>query len=334
MLLVTSCPNPGTEIITKTETVYRDSIDRITVSAAPAKTNYPQDAPFSGAGLGVTAHFTDGTTTLVTSGIALSWNGQALADGSAAITADPGSKDITVTWRGKTASFPILVAAADGSIAPITSAGEWTNAMNHIKEGGNGKSYILTIDGSFEVPASNSSSATFGTVNDLVVTLKGNGTLTLDANGTFFALWGSSSGSPAAQQKLVIDGNVTLQGKTGNNAAVVYVYSNAVLDMKGGKISGNNNTISYGGGVLVYTSGSFAKSGGGIIYGDTDNTHTPGSTENTTIGGSNIWGHAVYYYKDSGYYRNDTLGAGDDISTGTLPTATGSGNSVGNWIKK
>ena len=41
-------------------------------------------------------------------------------------------------------------------------------------------------------------------------------------------------------------------------------------------------------------------------------------------------GHAVRY---SSFYRNSTLGAADNISTGdTLPTA--SGQTVGNWTKQ
>ncbi|MDR2048428.1 MAG: hypothetical protein LBP69_03160, partial [Treponema sp.] len=42
---------------------------------------------------------------------------------------------------------------------------------------------------------------------------------------------------------------------------------------------------------------------GGTIYGDTDNTHTPGSTENTATGGD---GHAVQ--AEGGKKRNATAG--------------------------
>jgi hypothetical protein len=78
---------------------------------------------------------------------------------------------------------------------------------------------------------------------------------------------------------------------------------------------------------------SFTKTGG-IIYGDTDTTHTPGSNENTVKYG-NTWGHAVYYYVayPDYYYRDATLNAGDNISTGdTLPTT--SGQTVGYWTKE
>ncbi|MDR1108149.1 MAG: hypothetical protein LBL19_03850, partial [Spirochaetaceae bacterium] len=89
-----------------------------------------------------------------------------------------------------------------------------------------------------------------------------------------------------------------------------------------------------GGGVFVYNGGTFNKTGG-VIYGDTDGTHTAGSTENTATSG-NTYGHAVDYYIDgsNSYYRDATLNAGDNISTGAVPaTATESYDST-NWIKK
>ncbi|GHV50078.1 hypothetical protein AGMMS49579_03100 [Spirochaetia bacterium] len=62
--------------------------------------------------------------------------------------------------------------------------------------------------------------------------------------------------------------------------------------MEGGEISGNSNTSESESGGGLYVGGenaTFTKTGG-IIYGDTDTTHTPGSTENTAL---NSRGHAV-----------------------------------------
>ncbi|MDR1898605.1 MAG: bacterial Ig-like domain-containing protein [Treponema sp.] len=250
-----------------------DDIVSISVTG-PAKTSYPQGAAFSSAGLAVTARYSDGTTALVTSGVSLSWNGQALADGAAAITADPGVKTVNVGWRGRAASFSLLVVGADDSIPPITSTALWNSAVQYIGGNGNTKSYVLTINGSFGIPPSN-----FGGVNDLVVTLKGSGTLTLTGNGSIFALLGSS---PEAQQKLIIDGNVTLKGKTGNNAPLVQVGRDAALDMKGGAITGNSNTGLWGdSGVEVVDGGSFTMSGGVI----TGNGNTGGWGSGVAVGG-------------------------------------------------
>jgi hypothetical protein len=52
---------------------------------------------------------------------------------------------------------------------------------------------------------------------------------------------------------------------------------------------------------------AFTKTGG-IIYGDSDNIHTPGSTENTAA----IDGHAVYLA--AGKVRNNKVDATDNLS--------------------
>ncbi|MDR1142826.1 MAG: hypothetical protein LBK77_01250, partial [Spirochaetaceae bacterium] len=99
----------------------------------------------------------------------------------------------------------------------------------------------------------------------------------------------------------------------------------------GGKISGNTSSgsTSRGGGVYVDTGSSFSKAGNSVIYGSDE-----GTSLKNTAGSDNTNGHAVYYTKDSGYYRDATLGSGDNINTSTLPTVTGPGNAVGNWIQK
>jgi hypothetical protein len=77
--------------------------------------------------------------------------------------------------------------------------------------------------------------------------------------------------------------------------------------MNDGTISGNS--ADNGGGVDV-DSGTFTKSGGGTIYGDTDTTHSEGSTENTATYGK---GHAVYVSGDK--MRNTTVGAGEMLDS-------------------
>jgi hypothetical protein len=87
------------------------------------------------------------------------------------------------------------------------------------------------------------------------------------------------------------------------------------------KISGNTATYSsysYGGGVYV-ASGTFTKQSGGIIYGDTNTTHTAGSTENTATNGN---GHAVYVYSGS-KKRNSTTGESVTLDSAKYGTAGG-----------
>jgi hypothetical protein len=132
----------------------------------------------------------------------------------------------------------------------------------------------------------------------------------------------------------VSDGTFTMSGGeiSGNTAGTaevgggVCVWSGA-FTMSGGTISGN--TSGRGGGVGVYNTGAFSKSGVGIIYGyDSEDPTDP--LWNKARNGADAWGHAVYFTKDNGYYRDTTLYTGDNITTSTLPPS-GTG---GNWTKK
>jgi hypothetical protein len=107
----------------------------------------------------------------------------------------------------------------------------------------------------------------------------------------------------------------------------VYVESGS-FSMQTGTIIGNI-TAGNGGGVYVDSGGIFSKTGG-IIYGS---GHP--SWNQARNGADDTFGHAAFYYKDSGnqYYRDATLNAGDDINT-TLPLPVGSGDTVNRWTKK
>jgi hypothetical protein len=131
-------------------------------------------------------------------------------------------------------------------------------------------------------------------------------------------------------------GSFTMSGgKISGNLSVggggVYV-SDGTFTMSGGEISGNSS--SSGGGVYVVSNSSFSKSGGGIIYGYDSGTPTDPLWNKAASNGFSTYGHAVFFGRDNGYYRDTTLDTGDDISTGTLPgSATGSYDST-NWIKQ
>jgi hypothetical protein len=85
--------------------------------------------------------------------------------------------------------------------------------------------------------------------------------------------------------------------------------------MSGGQISGNTAAINGGGGVYDFQAdGSTFTKTGGTIYGDTDTTHTPGSTENTAIDGR---GHAVHSYNGNHQLRDDTAGTDVNLNNAT-----------------
>jgi uncharacterized repeat protein (TIGR02543 family) len=94
------------------------------------------------------------------------------------------------------------------------------------------------------------------------ITLKGDTlerTVILNANGSLFAI---SSGVT-----LILDNNITLQGRSSNTASLITVEGGTLVMNTGAIINGNSRGSSastYGGGVYVLSSGTFAMNGGSI----------------------------------------------------------------------
>jgi hypothetical protein len=161
-------------------------------------------------------------------------------------------------------------------------------------------------------------------------------------DGNFTMTGGEISGNSATYDSggvyVIGSGSFTMSAglisgnSSGQFGGGVYVSSGSSFDMSGGEISGNSAKY-YGGGMYVTESDSSFSKTGGTIYGDTDAIHTPGSNENTATSG-NTNGHAVYYWKanNNEYYRNETLGTEDDISTDD-PLPVNSGETAGFWTK-
>jgi hypothetical protein len=125
----------------------------------------------------------------------------------------------------------------------------------------------------------------------------------------------TASGSTFTMSGGEISGNTASGSPNYGNGGGVYV-SGGTFTMSGGTISGNTASGSSdysngGGGVYIDSSTStFTKSGQSTIYGDTDTTHTKGSTENTAVSGI---GHAVYVsYSER---RNTTAGPDVDLDS-------------------
>ena len=106
-------------------------------------------------------------------------------------------------------------------------------------------------------------SLTFSGRSDIIVTLIGGPamrTLSLSSNGSMFTV-----GSGVT---LVLEDNVTLEGRSGNNTAVVQVNSGGALVMNAGsRVTGNLNlsTANDGGGVRINGGGIFTMYGGEIF---------------------------------------------------------------------
>jgi len=165
----------------------------------------------------------------------------------------------------------------------IKTTADWTRALSSIAKGGNNKSYTLVINGNIGIPGGLGekvfdfdSNYTFGAVENLTITLCGNGKLFLTSTGEMFHLCDG--------QTLIIDSErFTLQGLTkgqngaseNNNSSIIRM-AGGNLFLKNGTISGN--TVEYyegGGGVFVGAGGNFIMTGG-AISGNTSSTGSGG----------------------------------------------------------
>jgi uncharacterized repeat protein (TIGR02543 family) len=177
----------------------------------------------------------------------------------------------------------------------VSSPEDWKEALRTINSGGNGKNYVITITGENEIPGLSSAYATF-TVNEIKVSLRGDGTLALGSRGALL------TSAYKADQTLILRGP-TLRGRPNNDDVLIGMWGGAFL-MKDGVISGNNGKESTTAvGIHMFNDGIFKKTGG-TIYGieEGDNTNE-----------SAVW-IAVTNNRRSGYYYVSRIAtAGPDV---------------------
>jgi hypothetical protein len=154
--------------------------------------------------------------------------------------------------------------------------------------------------------------------------------ITLGTNGALFTVGGASG---AKRVKLIMDGHLTLQGRSNNNVSLVRVNSTGALEMKGNsKITGNTvyfeSSDSYGGGVYV-DSGSFTMSGYATVSGNT--TYSSGGgvyVENGSFdmsGYATVSGNTAYSFTTTTFDSRFSYGGGVYVFDGTF---TMSGNTA------
>ena len=128
-------------------------------------------------------------------------------------------------------------------------------------------------------------------------------------NGTVFTVGGADTSNPSSA-KLVIDGNITLQGKAVNNTYLVNVQYGGRLELKGSaKITGNANTTATpnGGGGGVYAQGN---QGNPVTITMSDNAEISNNTaaiaSNAQGGGVKLYGFANFTMSDNAAIKNNT----------------------------
>ncbi|MDR0443672.1 MAG: fibronectin type III domain-containing protein [Treponema sp.] len=153
----------------------------------------------------------------------------------------------------------------------LSTALSWisANAVN-----GDIFSIVLGADESASPMILNYSGRTVG------ITLLGSGIerkISLNANGSLFTV--------NAGVTLTLDTNISLVGRSTNNASLVYVNGGNLIINDGAKITGNNAGNTQGGGINVQSSGTLTLNGGIIS----------GNTANNGGGGMCIFGNAVIH---------------------------------------
>ena len=159
-------------------------------------------------------------------------------------------------------SSPVSASTADVTVpgSGLTAKLNWlqTNALSN-------SDYLIEVAAAESIgPATLS----YSNRTNIGITLRGTGaarTVSLSSNGVMFTVAGGVT--------LVLDNNITLQGRSGNNNSLVRVNAGGTLVMNtGSRITGNNNTntasssssSSFGGGVYVNSNGTFTMSGGTV----------------------------------------------------------------------
>jgi uncharacterized repeat protein (TIGR02543 family) len=180
----------------------------------------------------------------------------------------------------------------------VSSLADWEAAIETITNGGTNKNYVINVTGTVDVPGVTAN--TFGSAAGVKVSLRGSGTLALSSTG--YIIYTN------ANQRVILR-DLTLQGISGNNNAVVQVMSaNTVFVMHSGKITGNNRN-SNGAGVNIYD-GTFTMYGGEIS----------GNTSTGSGGGVHLNGSAIFTMHGGTISNNTATANGGGVNMNTDAT--------------
>jgi hypothetical protein len=295
-LILAACDN-GT-----TNPPASPSLVSISVSTQPTKITYEIGDPFSSAGLTISATYSDGSISTLTTGWTLSWNDAALAEGSTAITDAAGSnKVVTVTYGGQTTTFGIGVYAALYTVSGTITTSDDASAA--------GASVQLKADGT-----ASGSPVTAGTNGTYTISGVPDGTYTIDVSlsgyntGTITGV--TVSGANVTGKNLVLQktdlndpppANVTGLVATAGNGQVTLTWTDpADADLKEIEITWTPNgttpqTVAKGTRTYTatgltngnaYTFTVMAKDNAGYLSAGETTTATPDSPPDTTPPGN------------------------------------------------
>ncbi|MDR0475582.1 MAG: hypothetical protein LBH43_18150, partial [Treponema sp.] len=152
------------------------------------------------------------------------------------------------------------------SIFEVNSTAEWNTAIGAIQAGGDGKNYLINVNGNIVA----NPGRIFGTVSDIKVAIWGDKEISFSGTGPLFEIGGSENQVPVEQTVILRD--LILCGRADNTEAGSLVSINyfGTLEMKGNTvISGNTVTGTTAVGVGVYVKGGKFIMEGGTISSNT-----------------------------------------------------------------
>ena len=169
--------------------------------------------------------------------------------------------------------------------------------------------------------------------NNISITIKGIDSMRVIAFSTNGDLFTVSSGVT-----LILDNNITLQGRTSNTGSVVRINSGGALIMNSGAvITGNTNTNSnFNGGGICINGGTFTMNGGTISDNTTNNNSNTGNgggvyiiSGTFTMNDGNISDNRASYNGGGVYINNGTFTMNEGSISGNRVTGAWSYNSGG-----
>jgi hypothetical protein len=119
----------------------------------------------------------------------------------------------------------------------------WKAAVNGIRNGGNGKTYVIAIGADVSVPITPVDEKTFGGADGITVTLEGSGSLSPADGGTLLRI---------GKGQTVVARDITLRGRSDSKMPLVTASGGEFVMEGGAVVSGN-----FGGGVSVSAGGKF-----------------------------------------------------------------------------
>jgi len=224
-------------------------------------------------------------------------------------TVAPGTATITVTAEDTTNGIKSASCTVMVNSWIVYDEPTWNDAVNRIKNGGNNKTYTITVTGSFSIPGT--TDYTFSNVTGITVTIVGDKEISLATGSTGSLLY------TGANQTVIIK-DLNLKGHYGNGTSLVTIWhyrtdANSYFTMQGSATVFGNN----GYGVLV-NNGTFTMQDNATVSGNADI-------------GVRIW-RGTFTMQDNATVSGNTAsyyGGGVSVSDGTF-TMQGSAAVSGN----